>query len=209
METKDYFVIVRCEGNSERIEKWTVADIHFFVRTLRQERQDLYEQLEELLVPNGTKRRKYSFREEEGATFVAENHERRDEDHRLSFECKLESWQFERIAEVANAEGIFAYPSVVTGEILESFFFLKGVKLQVRNLRLFCAMMSALSNYGYIKRYWQAPIYKGRLLRAYEKDGYVNRSDLTTANYAINSVLVDGRVERISKVVKGLKEQRH
>ena len=127
---------------------------------------------------------------------------------RLSFDCKLEAWQFERIAEVANAEGIFASPAMITGEILEAFFFLKGVELRVRNLRLFCSLMSALSNYGYIKSYWQAPIYKGRLLRAYEKDGYVNRSDLTTANHAINNVYVDERVARIMKAVKGLKEQR-
>ena len=35
----------------------------------------------------------------------------------------------------------------------------------------------------------QAPIYKHKLLRAYKKEGYVNRSDLTTANHAINNVL--------------------
>lgn len=214
MKTRDYFVIVRWKSDSERIETWTASDIQLFVKTLREKRQDLFDQLENLLLSDVAQKQKYSFFVDRETAFARESLEetwnigRNGNVQGLSFECKLESWQFERIAEVANAEGIFAHPSTITGKILESFFFLRGTELQVRNLRLFCALMSALSNYEFIKRYWQAPIYKGQLLRAYEKDGYVNRSDLTTANNAINSVLVDRRVERIMQVVKGLKEQR-
>lgn len=214
MKTRDYFVIVRWKCDSERIETWTASDIQLFVKALREKRQDLFIQLENLLLSDAAKKQKYSVCVDRETAFARESLEetwnigKNSNVQGLSFECKLESWQFERIAEVANAEGIFAYPSSVTGKIMEAFFFLRGVELRVRNLRLFCVLMSALSNYDFIKRYWQAPIYKGRLLRAYEKDGYVNRSDLTTANNAINSMYMDKRVERIMKVVKGLKEQR-
>lgn len=208
MKTRDYFVVVRLNSDSERIEKWTESDIRLFVKTLHEERQDLYEKLRAIMLSSDGSTKPYSPPKEDDAAFVEEPCVDFSRD-RLSFDCKLEAWQFERIAEVANAEGIFAYPTMITGEILEAFFFLKGGELQVRNLRLFCALMSALSNYGFIKNYWQAPIYRGRLLRAYGKDGYVNRSDLTTAHHAINKVLMDERVERIWKVVKGLKEPRH
>lgn len=207
METRDYFVVVRLNSDSERIEKWTASDVQLFVKTLREERHDLFERLKTILLSSVGGKKQYSPPKEEDVVFVEESCVEMSKG-RLSFECKLETWQLERLAEVANAERIFACPTTITGETLEAFFFLKGAELQVRNLRLFCALMSALSNYGYIKRYWQAPIYKGRLLRAYEKDDYVNRSDLTTATYAINSVYMDERVERIIKVVKGLKEQR-
>lgn len=207
MKTRDYFVVVRLNSDSEHIEKWTASDIHLFVKTLREERNDLHEKLRAIMLSSDCSTKQYSPPNEDDVAFVEEPSIVLSKG-RFSFDCKLEAWQFERIAEVANAERIFASPAMITGETLEAFFFLKGVELRVRNLRLFCSLMSALSNYGYIKSYWQAPIYKGRLLRAYEKDGYVNRSDLTTANHAINNVYVDERVARIMKAVKGLKEQR-
>ena len=207
MKTRDYFVVVRLNSDSERIEKWSESDIRLFVKTLREERNDLHEKLRTIMLSNEECAKQYSPPNEEKNVFVEEPSIVLSKGN-LSFDCKLEAWQFERLAEVANAERIFVYPVTITGETLEAFFFLKGGELRVRNLRLFCALMSALSNYGFIKSYWQAPIYKGRLLRAYEKDGYVNRSDLTTANHAINSVHVDERVARIRKAVKGLKEQR-
>lgn len=37
-----------------------------------------------------------------------------------------------------------------------------------------------------------------------KKDGYVNRSDLTTANNAINNVLMDDRVSVIEQTIKML-----
>lgn len=99
---------------------------------------------------------------------------------------------------------IFAHPVTLTKEVLGAFFKSEQTELKVRNLRLLCAVMQALSNYGYIGKYWQAPIYKHKLLRAYKKEEYVNRSDLTTANHAINNVLMDERVKTIIKTVKSL-----
>ena len=99
---------------------------------------------------------------------------------------------------------IFAHPVTLTKEVLGAFFKCEQTELKVRNLRLLCAVMQALSNYGYIGKYWQAPIYKHNLLWAYKKEGYVNRSDLTTANHAINNVLMDERVKTIIKTVKSL-----
>lgn len=99
---------------------------------------------------------------------------------------------------------VFAHPVTLTKEMLVAFFKCEQTELKVRNLRLLCAIMQALSNYGHIGKNWQAPIYKHKLLRAYKKEGYVNRSDLTTANHAINNVLMDERVKTIIKTVKSL-----
>ena len=88
-----------------------------------------------------------------------------------------------------NEIGFVDYPNTVTKDCLATFFRCEQTGMKVRNLRLFCAMMSALASYGYIGRYWQAPIYKCQLLVAYKKGGYIGRSDLTTAHHAINSVI--------------------
>ena len=96
------------------------------------------------------------------------------------------------------------HPITLTKEVLGAFFRCEQTELKVRNLRLLCAVMQALSNYGHIGKYWQAPIYKHKLLWAYKKAGYVNRSDLTTANHAINNVLMDERVKTIIKTIKSL-----
>ena len=69
---------------------------------------------------------------------------------------------------------------------------------------MFCVLLSSLSYHGLIARNWQAPIYQNNLIGAFKKDGYVNRSDLTTAYNAINNVLMDERVSVIEKTVKML-----
>ena len=99
---------------------------------------------------------------------------------------------------------VFAHPITLTKEVLGAFFRCEQTELKVRNLRLLCAAMQALSNYGHIGKNWQAPIYKHKLLWAYKKAGYVNRSDLTTANHAINNVVMDYRIERINHIVRSL-----
>ena len=70
--------------------------------------------------------------------------------------------------------------------------------------RLFCAMMTSLANHDFINQYWQAPIYRNRLLLAPQKNGYVNRRDLAFANHAINNVVMDYRIERINHIVRSL-----
>lgn len=58
MKTRDYFVIVRWKSDSERIETWTASDIQLFVKTLREKRQDLFNQLEDLLLSDAAKKQK-------------------------------------------------------------------------------------------------------------------------------------------------------
>lgn len=124
-----------------------------------------------------------------------------------TFQSKLTVEQLEEMAELVNELGIFASPKPVTPDSLAAFFRCEQAGFRVKNLRLLCALLSRLADHGHIGRYWQAPIYKNRLVRSYEKDGYVNRSDLTTAAHAISSVLMDGRVERIMKAIVGWGKQ--
>lgn len=121
-----------------------------------------------------------------------------------TFKSSLNGEQLEILVQMLDDMMVFAHPITLTKEVLGAFFKCEQTELKVRNLRLLCAVMQALSNYGYIGKYWQAPIYKHKLLRAYKKEGYVNRSDLTTANHAINNVLMDERVKTIIKTVKSL-----
>ena len=69
---------------------------------------------------------------------------------------------------------------------------------------MLCVLLSSLSSHGLIAKNWQAPIYQNNLIAAMKKDGYVNRSDLTTANNAINNVLMDDRVSVIEQTIKML-----
>ena len=65
-------------------------------------------------------------------------------------------------------------------------------------------MMTSLANHDFINQYWQAPIYRNRLLLAPQKKGYVNRRDLAFGNHAINNVVMDSRIERINHTVRSL-----
>lgn len=121
-----------------------------------------------------------------------------------TFKSSLNDGQLEKLVKMLNDIMVFAHPVTLTKEVLGAFFKCEQTELKVRNLRLLCAVMQALSNYGHIGKNWQAPIYKHKLLWAYKKEGYVNRSDLTTANHAINNVLMDERVKTIIKTVKSL-----
>ena len=121
-----------------------------------------------------------------------------------TFKSSLNDGQLEILVQMLDDMMVFAHPVALTKEVLGAFFRCEQTELKVRNLRLLCTVMQALSNYGHIGKYWQAPIYKHKLLRAYKKEGYINRSDLTTANHAINNVLMDERVKTIIKTVKSL-----
>ena len=121
-----------------------------------------------------------------------------------TFKSSFNDGQLDILVKMLDDMMVFAHPITLTKEVLGAFFRCEQTELKVRNLRLLCAAMQALSNYGHIGKNWQAPIYKHKLLWAYKKAGYVNRSDLTTANHAINNVLMDERVKTIIKTIKSL-----
>ena len=122
----------------------------------------------------------------------------------VSFNSILSEAQLEVLAGLVNELHIFSKPKNVTVEVLAAFFRCEETELQVCNLRLFCAMMTSLANHDFINQYWQAPIYRNRLLLAPQKKGYVNRCDLAFANHAINYVVMDYRIERINHIVRSL-----
>ena len=204
MNKKTTFAAIAVNGQQRTIENWGKADILLLVEILKSSRMDLYVELQIQLAVGYRQMNLDGIQCEEPPPY--EYHSDRAHEARgvTSFKSTLTLEQLDTLAELANEFSVFASPVPMTKEMLAAFFLCTQVGIRVRNLRLLCAMMSALSNYGHIGRYWQAPIYKNELLLAYEKDGYVNRSDLTTANHAVNNVLMDERIAKIVKTIKDL-----
>lgn len=204
MDKKTYYVAVDSDGTRRNIENWTKTDVLLLLETLCGERIDLHDILKDRIVLDCKQMGMVGIQCEEPppavASIVVEKKQR------LSFKSVLSDPQLDVLADLMNDVGLVANPNPMTKECLDSFFRCEQTGMKVRNLRLFCAMMSALANYGHIGRYWQAPIYKCQLLVAYQKDGCVGRSDLTTAHHAINSVIMDERVEKIVRTVKRLSD---
>ena len=204
MDKKTYYVAVDSDGTRRNIENWTKTDVLLLLETLCQEEKDLYIILQERIILDCKQMGMVGIQcEEPPPTVVSMGTEKKQ---RPSFKSVLSDPQLEVLADLMNEVGLVANPNPMTKECLDSFFRCEQTGMKVRNLRLFCAMMSALANYGHIGRYWQAPIYKCQLLVAYQKNGSVGRSDLTTAHHAINSVIMDERVEKIVRTVKRLRD---
>ena len=206
MNKKTYYVAVDENGTQRNIESWEKADVLLLLETLCRERLDLYAVLKERIILDCKQIGMVGIQCEEPPPTEMSGKRVEKETKPCSFKSILGSRQLEMMSELMNDVGFIAYPNPMTKDCLSSFFRCKQTGMKVRNLRLFCAMMSALANYGYIGRYWQAPIYKCRLLTAYRKEDYISRSDLTTAHHAINSVIMDERVEKIVKTIKRLRE---
>ena len=204
MDKKTYYVAVDSDGTRRKIESWTKADVLLLLETLCREKMDLYTILQERIILDCKQMGMVGIQCEEPPPAVASMGTEKKQ--RLSFKSVLSDPQLEVLADLMNEVGLVANPNPMSKECLSSFFRCEQTGMKVRNLRLFCAMMSALANYGHIGRYWQAPIYKCQLLVAYQKDGCVGRSDLTTAHHAINSVIMDERVEKIVRTVKRLRD---
>ena len=204
MDKKTYYVAVDNDGTRRSIESWTKADMLQLLETLCRERMDLYTILQERIILDCKQMGMVGIQcEEPPPTVVSMGTEKKQ---RPSFKSVLSDPQLEVLVDLMNEVGLVANPNPMSKECLSSFFRCEQTGMKVRNLRLFCAMLSALANYGYIGRYWQAPIYKCQLLVAYQKDGCVGRSDLTTAHHAINSVIMDERVEKIVRTIKRLRD---
>ena len=204
MDKKTYYVAVDGDGTRRKIESWTKENVLLLLETLCRERMDLYTILQDRIVLDCKQMGMVGIQcEEPPPVVVSMGFEKKQ---RPSFKSVLSDPQLAVLADLMNDVGLVANPNPMTKECLDSFFRCEQTGMKVRNLRLFCAMMSALANYGHIGRYWQAPIYKCQLLVAYQKDGCVGRSDLTTAHHAINSVIMDERVEKIVKTIKRLSD---
>ena len=206
MEKKTYYVAVDNDGTQRNIESWTKADVLLLLETLCRERMDLYAILQEYGFPDCKQMDMVGIQCEEPPPTKMYGKRIKKRSQPCTFRSILGDKQLEVLTNLMNDIGLVAYPNPITKDCLSSFFRCEQTGMKVRNLRLFCAMMSALATYGYIWRYWQAPIYKCRLLIAYRKEGYISRSDLTTAHHAINNVIMDKRVEKIVRTIKRLSE---
>lgn len=201
MERKATFVAIKNDGQKRTIENWKKADILLLLEALRVKNQDLYVFMQNCVTKGYRQMNLVGIQSEEPPPLGIY---RTSEKKTPTFKSSFNDGQLEILVKMLNDIMVFAHPIALTKEVLGAFFKCEQTELKVRNLRLLCAVMQALSNYGHIGKNWQAPIYKHKLLRAYKKEGYVNRSDLTTANHAINNVLMDERVKTIIKTVKSL-----
>lgn len=202
MERKMNFVSIGLDGKEKSVEKWNHEDVLELLHLLKSKRADLYEVLKNHLAPNI----------EEGCgkhdmcreSMADERYVTARNKNVISFDSKLQSAQIEALVDLVNELHIFSQPKVMTSEVLAAFFQCDTIALKVRNLRLFCAFMTALANHDFISKYWHAPIYRKQLLLSPQKNGFVNRRDLAFANYAINNVVMDYRIERINHIIRGL-----
>lgn len=206
MNKKTHYVAVDKNGAQRSIENWKETDILLLLETLCQERKDLYTMLQDCIISDSKQMSMVGIQCEEPPPTAVSNKCVEKSCQRSSFKSVLCDAQLEMLANLMNEIGFVESPNPVTKDCLSAFFRCEQAGLKVRNLRLFCAMMSALANYGFVGRYWQAPIYKCQLLLAPKKGGYIGRSDLTTAHHAINNVMMDERVEKIIRTVKKLRE---
>ena len=201
MESKATFVAIENDGQKRTIENWKKADMLLLLEALRLKNQDLYAFMQDCVAKGYRQMNLVGIQCEEPPPL---GHYCTSKKKTPTFKSSLNDGQLEILVQMLDDMMVFAHPVALTKEVLGAFFRCEQTELKVRNLRLLCVAMQALSNYGYIGKYWQAPIYKHKLLWAYKKAGYVNRSDLTTANHAINNVLMDERVKTIIKTVKSL-----
>lgn len=201
MERKATFVAIENDGQKRTIENWKKADILLLLEALRVKKPGMYAFMQDCVAKGYRQMNLVGIQCEEPPPL---GHYYTSEKKTPTFKSSLNDEQLEILVQMLDDMMVFAHPITLTKEVLGAFFRCEQTELKVRNLRLLCAVMQALSNYGYIGKYWQAPIYKHKLLRAYKKEGYINRSDLTTANHAINNVLMDERVKTIIKTVKSL-----
>ena len=202
-----YYAIIN-GGEEKRVENWSKSEVLEWLGTIKQKRMDLYETIMAAIIKEHAQ--KYVIEEPkkddrlcmepnpEG--YRAVSYQRR----KASFHSELTRDELHTLALLCNEMGIFSEPDPITTDTLTAFFRMEHSWLRVRKIRMLCVLLSSLSYHGLIARNWQAPIYQNNLIGAFKKDGYVNRSDLTTAYNAINNVLMDERVSVIEKTVKML-----
>ncbi len=200
MERKRIFVAIEKDGKGKRVENWGKEHVLGLLGVMKDKRADLYAVMEEHFAD--------SSRGECGDVGMCmepaagEVYGMACNKKVVSFNSMLTDAQMVVLVELVNELSIFTKKATV--EKLAAFFRSEMTGLRVRNMRLFCALMTALANHEHIGPYWQAPIYRNGLLLSPQKKGTVNRRDLVVANYAINNVVMDNRVEKINHVVRGM-----
>lgn len=203
MERKMNFVAIGLDGKTMSVENWNNVEVLELLDMLKNMRTDLYGVLEEHFTKHmeevSENSDMYGMASDKGQSAKPRTKTV------VSFNSKLNAKQTEELVGLVNELHIFAHPEIITVEMLTAFFQCETTELKVRNLRLLCALMTALANHEYIGQYWQAPIYRNNLLFSPQKTGYVNRRDLAIANHAINNVVMDYRVEKINQFVRGFR----
>lgn len=168
MERKATFVAIENDGQKRTIENWKKADILLLLEALRVRNQDLYAFMQDCVTKGYRQMNLVGIQCEEPPPL---GHYCTSKKKTPTFKSLFNDGQLEILVKILDDMMIFAHPVTLTKEVLGAFFKCEQTELKVRNLRLLCAVMQALSNYGYIGKYWQAPIYKHKLLRAYKKRG--------------------------------------
>lgn len=209
---KIYFAIVK-DGEEKRVANWSKADAKLLVETLRTERGDLLTEVKEACMALGPVQTTgnevltdVSLVDYHQATVVRPL--KTDKHGFPSFRSTLEAGELELLAEMCNEVEIFSYPQPVAADHLAAFFRMEQTGLKVNNLRLLSAMLIELKENGFIGRNWQSPIYSYNLLRPRRKDGFVNRSDLTTASNKIQGTKNDNRIKIIVKTIQNMYSNR-
>lgn len=203
MERKMNFVAIGLDGKEKSVENWNKVDALCLLDLLKDKRADLYEVFES----HFTESAEVACGKPEMCceTSVDKPFGMVHSKKVVSFNSTLTDAHIEVLVDLVNELHIFSKPRIVTIEDFAAFFNCEDAGLKVHNLRLFCAMMTALANHDFVRQYWQAPIYRNHLLLSPQKNGYVNRHDLAFANHAINNVIMDSRIGRINHVVRNLK----
>ena len=205
---KIYFAIVK-DGEEKRVANWRKADAKLLVETLRTERGDLLTVVKEACMALGLVQTTgnevltdVSLVDYHQATVVRPL--KTDKHGQPRLRSTLEAGELELLAEMCNEVEIFSYPQPVAAAHLAAFFSMEQTGLKVNNLRLLSAMLIELKENGFIGRNWQSPIYSYNLLRPRRKDGFVNRSDLTTASNKIQGTKNDNRIKIIAKTIQNM-----
>lgn len=204
MDSKKAKIPIIVDGTAKELKEWNKADALFFCEVLKRDRTDLYDNVKEVLQnENHVPTADVGYCHEP----MPEGYGKRQQERikKSSFHSILNEKELEALADLSNDLEVFAEPRPVTPGVLAAFFRMESIGLRVKKLRILCAMLSSLASYGFITYNWQSPIYTHRLLRAFKKDGYLNRSDLSTANGAIHTVLMDERMSKIGTVIKKLR----
>lgn len=213
MYKSNFYFAILSDGKEKRVANWSNADAMLLVETLRRERGDLLAVVKEAcmaLIPGQS-----SGNEVLADVSLVDYHQapvtppsESVKHGNPNFRSTLEAGELEQLADMCNELEIFAHPHPVTADHLAAFFRMEPTGLRVNNLRLFSAMLFELKENGFIGRNWQSPIYSYNLLRPRKKEGFVNRSDLTTATYQIHGIKNDNRINFIEKTIQKMYSSR-
>ena len=147
MERKATFVAIENDGQKRTIENWKKADILLLLEALRVKNQDLYVFMQDCVTKGYRQMNLVGIQCKEPPPLGIY---RTSEKKTPTFKSSFNDGQLEILVKMLNDIMVFAHPIALTKEVLGAFFKCEQTGLKVRNLRLLCAIMQALSNYGHI-----------------------------------------------------------